>query len=85
MSPAKEKLYRLVEVLSDEEAIKLADLALQWATKHDPLALAIAQAPEVDEPLSPEDLQALGEGRRAVREGRSEPMEEVFKQLLGQQ
>jgi hypothetical protein len=81
MSPAKEKLHRMVETLPEGQAVELADLVLEWMTKHDPFLRAVTEAPEVDEPLSPEESAAVTAGRRAARQGKTRPWEEVAAEL----
>jgi len=66
---AKQRLYRLVERIPEEE-IHAAERYLEYLATHgDPLVRALTHAPESDEPLSEEDREALEEGRRALDEG----------------
>ena len=75
----KERLHRLVEDLSDGEA----DSALRFiAGQHeDPLLRATANAPEDDEPLTAEDLEAIERSRADYRAGGAIPLDEFLVSL----
>ncbi len=66
---AKERLYRLVDQLPDGEVPTAERFLACLAGLDDPLVRALLNAPEVDEPLSDEDREALEEGRRALESG----------------
>ena len=76
---AKEKIHELVDALPEREletAVRvlegLAALALS-----DPVAQALAQAPEDDEPVSEEEEAAVAEARAELDRGEFIPHEEV--------
>jgi len=47
----------------------------------DPVARAIANAPVDEEPLSPDEVKALGEAREWLRHNRPIPHEQVLAEL----
>ncbi|HSW30520.1 MAG TPA: hypothetical protein VLH75_13625 [Longimicrobiales bacterium] len=66
---AKERPYRLVDQIPEEE-VHAAERYLEYLAEHcDPFIRALMPAPESDQPLSEEDREALNEGRRALVEG----------------
>jgi hypothetical protein len=77
----KERLHRVVDELSEEEA---AD-ALDYIVSHgrDPLARRLDAAPIDDEPLTDEERESLREGREDVAAGRVISMEDLRRELLG--
>ncbi|MFI5009370.1 MAG: hypothetical protein ACHQDY_03755 [Solirubrobacterales bacterium] len=74
----KERLHRLIDDLSDGEA----DMALRTiAEQHeDPLLRAIANAPEDEEALTPEDEAAIAEGHADIAAGRTVSLEDIERQ-----
>lgn len=79
---AREKLHRLIDFLPAKEVIILQEVAEVMAEKKlSPLMKALMAAPEDDEPLTEEDLEAIAEGERAIEEGRVKPLEQVKKEL----
>ncbi|MDP2957389.1 MAG: hypothetical protein Q8N53_13275 [Longimicrobiales bacterium] len=78
---AKERLYRLVEQIPDEE-IHAAERYLEYLAEHgDPFIRALMTALDDDEPLSQEEREALEEGRRALAEGDVVTDEELRAEL----
>ena len=74
----KERLYRLVEELSEEE-VPAAEKALE-GLRH-PALRALAHAPADDEPVTEADRRAMEEAEEDVRAGRLIPHEEVKRRL----
>ena len=78
---ARERLYRLVDKIPDEE-IHAAERYLEYLAKQgDPLVRALIHAPVSDEPLTDAEREALDEGRRALDEGDVVSDEELRAQL----
>lgn len=78
---ARERLYRLVDQIPEEE-VHAAERYLEYLAEHgDPFIRALMRAPESDEPLSEEDHEALNEGRRALVEGDVVTDEELRAEL----
>ena len=78
---ARERLYRLVDEIPEGE-VHAAERYLEYLAEHgDPFVRALRNAPEVDEPLSDEDREALDEGRRALDEGDVVTDEELRAEL----
>jgi hypothetical protein len=66
---AKERLHQLVDRVPDGE-VHTAERFLEYlASSDDPVMRALMNAPEMDEPLSDADREALEEGRRALEAG----------------
>ena len=83
MVVTKQDLHNLIDEIPEQEhqaaaeyLQRLRDLA------KDPLYQALMNAPIDDEPLTEEDLAAIEEGRRDVREGRTYRWEEVKADLF---
>ena len=78
---AKDRLYRLVDRIPEGE-VHAAERYLEYLAEHgDPLVRALMSAPEVDEPLSEEDRQALEDGRSALDTGDVVTDEELRAEL----
>ena len=78
---AKERLYRLVDRIPDGEVHTAERFLAYLANVNDPLMRALGDAPEVDEPLSDEDREALEEGRRALESGAVVTDDELHAEL----
>jgi hypothetical protein len=77
----KEKLHQLVDRVPDGE-VHTAERFLEYlATSDDPMMRALMNAPEMDEPLSDADREALEEGRRALEAGDVVSHEELRKAI----
>jgi hypothetical protein len=71
---AKEKLRERIEALTEaeaSEALRLLDL------RSDPMVAAFLDAPEDDEPLTPEEEAALEESRAEYRRGEAIPLDQI--------
>lgn len=64
----KAELHRLIDALGDDD-VDAARRALTALFVDDPVGLAQALAPSDDEPLTPEDLDAIREGESAITRG----------------
>ncbi len=83
MSIAKERLHDLIDILPEAEEDKALDF-LERLTKEEVrrrIAQSIANAPEDDEPLSEEDLEAIREGEEDADQGRVMSTEELLRSL----
>ena len=83
MVVTKQDLHQLIEETPDEEhqaaakyLTRLRDLA------NDPVYQAFMNAPLDDEPLTEEDIAAIEEGLRDIREGRTYSLEEIKAELF---
>jgi len=75
---AKERLREQLEALSEEEAqeaLRLLEL------RRDPVVVAFRDAPLDDEPVSPEEEEALAEADRDIAAGRTISLEELKRKL----
>lgn len=78
---AKEKLHQLVDRVPDGE-VHTAERFLEYlASSDDPVIRALMNAPEMDEPLSDADREALEEGRKALEAGDVVSHEELRKAI----
>ncbi len=83
MGVARAELVRLVEALP-EKAIPVAKKFLEFLLQQKDDAAFIAAfhaAPEDDEPLTDEEMQAIEEGLGDISEGRVEPWEQARMDL----
>ena len=78
---AKGRLHQLVDRVPDGE-VHTAERFLEYlASSDDPVMRALMNAPEMDEPLSDADREALEEGRRALEAGDVVSHEELRKAI----
>lgn len=78
---SKEKLHRLVDELPNSE-VHAARRYLEYLRNlRDPVLRAFLEAPEDDEPETPEEREAMVEAYRDVEAGRVLPLEEVKREL----
>jgi hypothetical protein len=76
----KERLHRLVEQIPEGE-VHTAERFLEYLAV-DPVLRSLMNAPEDDEPVTPEEEEAVREALEDVAAGRMHSIEEV-KQELG--
>ena len=78
---AKERLYRLVDQIPEGE-VHTAERFLEYLmTADDPVLRALINAPEDDEPASPEEEEAVREALEDVAAGRMHSIEKVKREL----
>jgi len=88
----RDRLHRLIDELPDAELPEVERLlaghggndSLRRALAkfpNDPLLRALADAPEDDEPLTPEEAAAIEEARRSVAAGRVVSDDELWQRL----
>lgn len=83
----RERLRILIEDLPDQEvhtALRFVEYLRQEGEDEDPLLIALQNAPEDDEPLTAEDLEALREAEEDVAQGRVVSHEQARRLLLGE-
>lgn len=78
MTTSRADLHRLVDELSDDE-VEPAARALRILGS--PVLRALRDAPEDDEELTPEEREAIEEGREAARRGDVVSSEELIREL----
>jgi hypothetical protein len=71
----RERLHRLIDGLSDDEAERALDLV--ESELDDPVLKAFRDAPEDDEPLTPEEEAALECSRQEYRRGEGVPLDSI--------
>ncbi len=77
----KERLYRLVEQIPEGE-VRTAERFLEYlAAAHDPVLRALMNAPEDDEPITPEEEEAVREALEDVAAGRMHSLDEIRQEL----
>ena len=74
MATTRERLHALLEELPDD---RLDEAEAAIATLTAPFR-PLAEAPEDDEPLTEEDLEAIARGREAYRRGEAIPDDELL-------
>jgi hypothetical protein len=77
----EEAAYRVLKCLWDEKRTELSEALLE--NPEDPLLLALAEAPEDDEPETPEEAEAVRLAKEESARGESVPLDEVWRELLG--
>jgi len=78
---AKERLYRLVDQIPEGE-VHTAERFLEYlSVTDDPVMRAFMNAPEDDEPTTPEEEEAVREALEDIEAGRVQTLEEVRQEL----
>lgn len=78
---AKERLYRLIDQIPEGE-VHTAERFLEYlSTADDPVLRTLMTAPEDDEPITPEEEEAVREALDDIEAGRVQSLEEVAKEL----
>ena len=78
---AKERLYRLIERIPEDE-VHTAERFLEYlASSDDPVMRALMNAPEDDEAVTPEEEEAVREALEDVAAGRMHSLEEVKREF----
>lgn len=75
---AKDKLHQVVDELSELEAERMLEI-LARRHERDPVLSAFENAPEVDEPLTPEERASLDEAW--AQRGDSVPLDEFMREF----
>jgi hypothetical protein len=75
----KERLYRFVDTLSEQEAA--TTLLVAERHRNDPMLQALAEAPIDDEPSSPEEDRSAREAMEAYRRGEAISPDELKRDL----
>lgn len=77
----KERLYRLIDRIPDED-VRAAERYLEYLTDlGDPFMRALMNAPEEDEVISPDEEAAVQEGLDDIAAGRVHSLDEVKEEL----
>ena len=79
---SKGDLYKLIDSLPEGDTLAAKRFLERLLNKaHDPLMLALLNAPEDGEPLDKEDLEHLEEAERDLAAGRVTAWEDLKKEL----
>ena len=73
---ARDELHTLLDAIPGE---RLADARAALADLAGPVWLALTTAPEDDEPVTDEDVQAMAEGEEDARLGRTISLDEFVR------
>lgn len=79
----KEQVHKLVDQIADDDLAAAARYLEYLRDKGDPFLRALANAPEDDEPETPEEVAAVEEAKAALARGEVRSLEEVRADLLG--
>jgi hypothetical protein len=77
----RERVHQLIEDLPESELPAVEQFIKQRRDAADPFLRAVANAPEDDEPLSPEDEAAIEEGLDAIERGEVISQDELRRTL----
>jgi len=80
MSTSREAVHRLVDELPDTLLPEIERYLA--ALRDDPVLRAFMEAPEDDEPLTPEEIAAIEEGKAEIARGEGIPWETVEARLF---
>lgn len=78
MATTRERIHELLESVPDD---RLADAEAAIAALAEPPYRPLSEAPEDDEPLTAEDVEAINRGRAAYRRGETIPDDIVAREL----
>jgi hypothetical protein len=82
MNVQKAELYNLIDFLPENSTIVVKKfIEFKIKEQNDAIIKAFMEAPEVDEPLSDEDLADIAEARADIKAGYGVPWEEVKRDL----
>jgi hypothetical protein len=77
----KERLHQLVDGLSETEADEALEYIVSRHEDRDGFTRWLASHPEDDEPLTPQDEEAIAQGRADTAAGRLTSLEEIKREL----
>jgi hypothetical protein len=77
---AKEKLRQAVDELSELEAERMLEIITR-RRERDPMIAAFEDAPEDDEPSTPDEDASADEAWAAYKRGEGIPLEEIRREL----
>lgn len=80
----KQDLHHMVDDLPESAVAQAGRLLEALRVEEDPLLKALMEAPEDDEPLTPEEIEAIEEGKAEIARGEGIPWEIVRARLLDQ-
>ncbi len=82
---ARDNLHELVDRLPESE-LEHARRVLEYLEERasDPMLRALAEAPEDDEELTPDEIEAVEEGSAQIARGEGIPWEQVRSRYLGE-
>ena len=80
----KERLHGMIDRLPESELGAIEEYLNRFCGEHDPVLKAFMEAPEVDEPLSDEDIRAIEEAEEEIARGEYVSWEEVRAEMNGE-
>lgn len=80
----RERIHDLVDALAEETLPAVERFLERIRDGGDPILVALANAPEDDEALTPEEEAAIEEGLADIAAGRVVSHEDVRRRLLGE-
>ena len=78
----KEDVHRLVEQIKEDDLPAAALYLRLLRNQGDPLLTALANAPEDDEPETPEEAAAVAEAKAEIARGEFEYLDDIRDELL---
>lgn len=79
----KDQIHHLVDQIADDDLPAAARYLQQLRDAGDPLLHALANAPEDDEPETPEEAAAVAEAKAEIARGEFVMLDDIRDQLLG--
>lgn len=83
MLTTREELYRLIDALPVKELPAARRFLENLQKASDPVLRALENAPEDDEPETPEEAEAVQVAMEEIAQGKTVPWEEARRRLLG--
>lgn len=78
----REDLHRLIDRLPESECSTAFGLLEDWLTSYDPMLLTLLNAPEDDEPTTPEENESARQAREAYYRGEYITADEAKRKYL---
>lgn len=77
MATTRERLHEMLDALPDDRLEEVEAAILGAAAPYRPLS----EAPDDDEPITPEDDAAIARGREAYRRGETIPHDQAMREI----
>ena len=78
----KEQIHKLVDQIPEDDLAEVARYLESLRDETDPMLHALANAPEDDEPETPEEAEAVAEARAALARGEVRSLAEIRAEYL---
>jgi hypothetical protein len=78
----KEQIHKLIDQIPEDDLPEVARYLENLRTESDPVLRALADAPEDDEPETPEEAEAVAEAKAEIERGEFDFLDDIQDELL---